>query len=249
MVQMTQRLLELEHRSHAARGAPVIAAMDSALPRRRPLSRKASVTKGALMMLLQPRLASDAKVDLDEALQGVTNENFASKKDAIARGVDRATRGKLRPGADTRGVRPVLDALEPINEPEATDDLMESDRDELPTLTPKELELVLANMSPEDRAEFFSLLPSYPGYNGGTASPDNDERDDEEAEDEEADNLNPRGSDRKRAMDSFASRFPNAARLKGSAPVRERERMALDSKAVDDFARRFPNVARIKPSW
>lgn len=73
-----------------------------------PLSRRAVLAKGALMGLVAPILAADAKPDFDAILAGVTAANWKAKKTTIAE----ALRPMLANDADMQGVVKLLDALE-----------------------------------------------------------------------------------------------------------------------------------------
>ena len=73
-------------------------------------------------MALRPVLATDAKVDLDGLLSGVTSKNFNSK--SIASRLATMTKGKLKEGASLTAVAAALDAMEddPTEDEEPEDD-------------------------------------------------------------------------------------------------------------------------------
>lgn len=87
---------------------------DSQLPKdppmkSKPLSRHATMAKGALVGLVMPRLAVDQKIDFNALLTGVTAANWKSKKTDIAK----AIRPKLAADADIADVAKLLDAFDP----------------------------------------------------------------------------------------------------------------------------------------
>ncbi|TXH35295.1 MAG: DUF2213 domain-containing protein [Rhodospirillaceae bacterium] len=85
------------------------------------LSRKATLAHGALLTLLAPKLAQDAKIDLTPALAKVTGENFKDKKADIATAVKDVVKGKLAQDANLDDLTGLLDALEAVETPEAAD--------------------------------------------------------------------------------------------------------------------------------
>lgn len=76
------------------------------------LSRMAAVSRGALMAYLMPKLAMDAKVDLDAILKDVSAKNFSEKKPEIIAAVRTAVAGKLAMDASIEDVVKLVDALE-----------------------------------------------------------------------------------------------------------------------------------------
>jgi hypothetical protein len=70
------------------------------MPKTAVLSRTADVARGALMAYAKPRLAQDAKIDLQPILKGVTAKNLKSKAGTIAKAFDAAVRPKLGQDAD-----------------------------------------------------------------------------------------------------------------------------------------------------
>ena len=72
------------------------------------LSRKATLAKGALMVFLKPRMAADAKLNLDPVLAGVTNATWAKAKASL---ID-AIKPKLAKDASIEDVIALLDSLD-----------------------------------------------------------------------------------------------------------------------------------------
>jgi hypothetical protein len=70
------------------------------MPKTAVLSRTADVARGALMAYAKPRLAQDAKIDLQPILKGVTAKNLKAKASTIAKAFDAAVRPKLGQDAD-----------------------------------------------------------------------------------------------------------------------------------------------------
>jgi hypothetical protein len=105
------------HGNHVAlvatgRAGPDVVVGDSQMEKntmKKPLSRKATLAKGALLAHLAPRLATDAKFDLNPILVGVTNANWKEKKPGILAEVKKA---KLAKDADIGDVVKLLDGLD-----------------------------------------------------------------------------------------------------------------------------------------
>lgn len=75
--------------------------------KKQPLSRKAAMAKGALLALA-PKLAADAKLNLNPILAGITAANWKEKKAGIAA----AIKPKLAKDADLESVMQLLDSLD-----------------------------------------------------------------------------------------------------------------------------------------
>ena len=84
----------------------------------KPLSRTAMLAKGALLAHLMPRLAADAKFDLNPILAGVTAANWLTRKASI---VD-AIKPKLAADADLGAIHKLMDSLDDEKPAEDTDD-------------------------------------------------------------------------------------------------------------------------------
>ncbi len=92
-------------------GADVVVG-DSHLKEKRmkskPLSRRATLAKGALLGLTKPMLAADSKLNLDALLADVTDANWKQKKPALIH----AIRPKLAADADVGALVQLLDAID-----------------------------------------------------------------------------------------------------------------------------------------
>lgn len=79
-----------------------------------PLSRRAAVALGALTVYTKPKLAQDARVDLTEALAGVTAKNWSARKAGIPAALKSAVSGKLAQDAeiDLGEVADLLDSID-----------------------------------------------------------------------------------------------------------------------------------------
>ena len=86
------------------------------------LSRMASVAHGAILAHVMPKLASDQKIDVSQALVGITADNFKAKRPAIIEAVGKATKGKLAADAKLDGLEAVLVALDEVDVQEAMDE-------------------------------------------------------------------------------------------------------------------------------
>ncbi len=78
------------------------------------LSPRAVSTRGALYAYLKPRLAVDAKLDLNAILAGVNAANFTARKPFIASAVRSAASGNLAQDADVEDVGEILDQIEEL---------------------------------------------------------------------------------------------------------------------------------------
>lgn len=105
----------------AGRAGPDVIVGDSKLEKstmsKKPLSRKAALAKGALLAL-KPKLAADAKLDLNPILAGVTASNWLTKK----AGVLAAIKPKLAADADIEGLVTLLDSLDTPDDDVGLDD-------------------------------------------------------------------------------------------------------------------------------
>ena len=111
------------------RAGPDVAVGDAAIPQlketfpmtARILSRKALMAQGAVMALLAPKLAKDAKIDLAPAFAGVTAKNYRAKLADIAEAIGVACKGKLAQDADMKDVASMLDHLDGVEVAEGAD--------------------------------------------------------------------------------------------------------------------------------
>lgn len=88
-------------------------------PTMKVLSRFAGASAVALGMYLQPRLAADAKIDLNGMLDGVTKKNFAEKKAKLA--ADIKAKAKLAKDANLDDMHEFIDRLEKQDVAEGAD--------------------------------------------------------------------------------------------------------------------------------
>lgn len=128
------------------------------------LSRKAVLAKGALAVYLKPKMATDAKIDFNAVLKGVTAKNFGAQKAAIAEKLKTALSGKLAADADITDIVDLLDALEKTEagpddkmNPVVDEEMTDMNGDEEP-----DMEAVKAwakeKLSPEDHAKLCEML-------------------------------------------------------------------------------------------
>lgn len=92
------------------RAGPDVVVGDSQLENqqmKKPLSRRAVLAKGALLAL-KPKMAADAKLDLNPILAGITASNWLTRK----AGIVAAIKPKLAGDADIADVAALLDALD-----------------------------------------------------------------------------------------------------------------------------------------
>jgi hypothetical protein len=87
-----------------------------------PLTRKASVVKGALVVALAPRLAQDSKLNLDPMLTGLTDANFKDRKVKLAEDIKKAITPLLAKDASAEGLVELIDALENVPAAEGKDE-------------------------------------------------------------------------------------------------------------------------------
>jgi hypothetical protein len=78
------------------------------------LSPRALSTRGALTAYLHPRLAQDARLDLNTILAGVTAKNFAARKPFLVTALRSAAAGNLAQDADVDDVGEILDQIEEL---------------------------------------------------------------------------------------------------------------------------------------
>jgi hypothetical protein len=105
----------------AGRAGPDVVVGDSQLEKstmsKKPLSRKAAMAKGALLAL-KPKLAADAKLELNPILAGVTASNWLTKK----AGIVAAIKPKLAADADLDGLINLIDSLDNADDNVGMDD-------------------------------------------------------------------------------------------------------------------------------
>lgn len=91
------------------------------------LTRAAAVAKGAVLVHMRPRIATDAKIDFGKTLDGLTSKNFGERKKDIIAAVSKT---KLAKDASAEGLAELLDALE--TDKLMGDDEKEEDKDKEP---------------------------------------------------------------------------------------------------------------------
>lgn len=105
----------------AGRAGPDVVVGDSQMEKStmsiKPLSRKAALAKGALLAL-KPKLAADAKLELNPILAGITASNWLTKK----AGIVAAIKPKLAQDADIEGLVSLLDSLDSADDNVGLDD-------------------------------------------------------------------------------------------------------------------------------
>lgn len=85
------------------------------------LTRKAAAVHGALMFVLAPKLAQDAKIDFTPALADVNAKNFKAKKPEIFKRLQGLTTGKLAQDATMDDVVGMLDRMDTVEPTEGAD--------------------------------------------------------------------------------------------------------------------------------
>ncbi len=108
----------------AGRAGPDVIVGDSKLEQttmtiKKPFSRKAALVKGALMAL-KPKLAADAKLNLNPILAGITASNWLTTKASIVA----AYKPKMAADADIESVIQLLDSLDNADDNVGLDDDM-----------------------------------------------------------------------------------------------------------------------------
>jgi len=141
------------------------------------LSRKAAMAKGVLHAALSPRLAQDAKIDLNPLLLNVGPSNWKASKQSIVAALksDKNTKffkDKMAQDAAVEDVVKLLDSLDgeelgdkpDVNLGKDTDVNLEDDLDKKGTSMSKDaskeaiMALVSAHLSPEDAAKVSQML-------------------------------------------------------------------------------------------
>jgi hypothetical protein len=102
--------------------------LETSMSRNFTLSRKAAMAKGALVVFLKPKLANDAKIDLNPILDGVTHANWEKKKVQIAEAIKIATKGKLAQDASLKDLMGLLDMFS-ASDNDGTDESPDADKD------------------------------------------------------------------------------------------------------------------------
>lgn len=111
------------------------------------LTRRATMTLGALVGYLSPRLAQDAAINFHPILADLTPKNFAERRPKIVLALKEATKGKLAKDANIDDVDKVLGAVESNSEAEPKQPEVDAQDDE-PT------KFLKGKMSAEDYAAY-----------------------------------------------------------------------------------------------
>lgn len=188
------------------------------------LSRKASVAKGAILAFLRPKLAADAKIDLNGLLVGVTNANYKDKKAGIVSGLKDKTKGKLAKDANIDDVVTLLDAMEGVEEMEgAPMDSKTMDAEGEGHMS-KLMEFLKGKLNDADHAEAMKMM-------AGDEEDDEEEKKKREAEAKKAEDAEEDKKDddkvTKGAMDAAiesAVKAATANAVKTQQAIREAER-------------------------
>jgi hypothetical protein len=80
----------------------------------KPLSGQAALALGSLVVYLNPKMATDAKIDLSAIVRGVTAKNWKSQKPKMKIALDAALKGKMAQDADIEDVIEMLDQLDEV---------------------------------------------------------------------------------------------------------------------------------------
>lgn len=181
------------------------------------LSKKAVLAKGALLAVLKPKMAADAKLDLNAILVGVNAKNWAEKKPGI---LD-AIKSKMAKDADLADVVELLDKLD--GEQPDNDDVAQDEPD---PKCAEILDMLRGKISDEDLAQIQAKL-SAPAT-GGQAT-DDDEEDDEPGAMDEPDqtagaaNANPKDEKNKDEVPMSKAAMDKAIKLACDATARDVE--------------------------
>lgn len=87
-------------------------------------SRKALLVSGAVRTYLRPKLATDAKLDLNPILEGITAKNYKGQKAKLVLNITNATKGKLAQDAELGDVIELLDSLDDVTDGDVDEDVI-----------------------------------------------------------------------------------------------------------------------------
>lgn len=87
-------------------------------------SRKALLVSGAVRAYLLPKLATDAKLDLNPLLEGITAKNYKGQKAKLVLNITNATKGKLAQDAELGDVIELLDSLDDVTDGDVDEDVI-----------------------------------------------------------------------------------------------------------------------------
>lgn len=167
------------------------------------LSRQGLLASGALRAYLLPKMAADAKIDLNPILKPVTGKNWKSQKPRIKAALDKALDGKLAKDADLEDLLGLLDALEDVPDPEPAADADPDDDDDDDEETKKKKAKEAAEKLKEAAAD--ADKDDDDDDDGAMdADEDDDEEDKKRKAKEAAEKLKEAAKDRKGARDKAA---------------------------------------------
>jgi hypothetical protein len=75
------------------------------------LSRRAAFVAGGLAVYLKPKLATDAKIDLNDILKGLSAKNYKTESPKVAAAITKALDGKLAKDASLADIGKVMDEM------------------------------------------------------------------------------------------------------------------------------------------
>ena len=183
------------------------------------LSRKAALVKGSLMTFLAPKLAQDARVDLNSFVRGLSNKNYASKREELLNGITNAVKDKLAKDAELDHLPELLEALEREDTTDGEDDA--DPNAGLPMAGSKSHEFLASKLSADDMATYDAMCrdevkpgldPNDREEGQGTGMDDEEEDDEKKAKDDEEED--------------------NEERLKNLEKARAKDRKAMDAKIL-----------------
>jgi len=154
-----------------------------------PLPRSVRVAAIALDAYLRPKLAKDAKIDLDTLLTGKTGKAWVTSKPQIKLGLDAAVKGKLAKDADISDVIEMLDRLDDVVDEEEND------------MTPRAADATGA-LSEDEEATYQSLAKRR--AEGAEAAAEDAEEDDDDEEEENKKKKAPPFESKDKAKDKAA---------------------------------------------
>jgi hypothetical protein len=207
------------------------------------LSPKAMFAKGYLLSRIKPRLATDAKIDLDPILEGITERNFHAKRPVIEAALKIVTRNKLAQDADLDDLDELLGAIEEVKSRGAWDESEEEEKDK------KEKE--------EEKAEDESEEEKEEREKKEKAEDESEEEEKEKAEDESEEEEEKKEKEksaedaRKRlgrdeTEEECKEREAQDKRARDARRAADRKRRAADRKRAEDKKRARDNPPPFK---
>lgn len=206
----------------AGRAGPDVVVGDSKENASMPLSRTAIMVKGALKVAAVPLLATDAKIDFDAILAGVTGKNYLSQKSAIVARFTTASKGKLAADASVEPIRLALDAVEGE---EAEDEESDEERKERESREAKDKKAKDAKRAKDEETE-----------EEEEESAEDAEEDDERDKARDASGYESMDAKGKKAWDSGWMKDRKARDAKRAKDMRAKDKKAMDS-AIDKVRR------------